>query len=878
MAKVKVTRKKAAQILTVPAAAIVDTNNSAKNHASDAVKANTNSPPKYKNYKSERNRKARNRSKSKVKGPSTRDSKKLRLPTASDSAIQIIDGANDFEKFTGELIDYATGKMMSQSVINSINLVTVNNSLVFPSHLPIPPTMDPNKRYEVKIEAKVATSNQIQALATSGVINPSLVPSGTSSSVPTGSSSSNTGTNTRSSKAKTIDPDDSDDDMSKYEAVIVDGDVLLIPRQKRFVTKSFTGREIEMLQVTCKDYLEDLEKHKKACEIYDKEIIKINAELPSLAQKMWKLISNESQSKVAKLMGCEIENAKSLIRFETLRDHIRDTHHPQFHTASPNTRDFFAKIEDFATSELQTAKLLMSSKESLFEYKSRISILLKRLKTAAAIGVKATAAGHVGFTMPSDASLVQRVINSVSAVSAPKAFELCNAYRGTILGFTPATPATVDALFEELEKVQAKADPKQIARQKKKADKEKFLANVHATMGNLDIPEITSMFTAGKQKRSRRGKLLNKDGKPYQRADIKDALRVQVDPDKLDEKASKYIFDAIKKKHPEFLNQEEKQEPKSYKKKSKADGRHRKQPKTVASHHTSTHDSSDAELSDEEEDDEDDEDDDDDDDDEEDSDLSEILVNFNLAPSNLYYTLAALEIPNLSDEEVVLMGLRDPRIKPTRSRINYSRERFNRVDRFRSSKLSVSVEGAVVHDSGSGIHIIRDIRLLVKGSIRKISKENRLKVQGTFPGAHVPKFFAVHKLLGFCIYDPMSKANIISQTQAWASGWMYHTDNISRKVYMTHPSTPTGVYRFEVGRENVLTGVDPTSFDTWDPTHSVKPTSVLSTFIQDNVIKNKLPQSLSPEDLQFSEEEMMAFAFPTVTDHHGRQCSCKSNQ
>jgi len=40
-----------------------------------------------------------------------------------------------------------------------------------------------------------------------------------------------------------------------------------------------------MLQVTCKEYLEDLENHKKACELYDKETIKINSELPSFVPK-----------------------------------------------------------------------------------------------------------------------------------------------------------------------------------------------------------------------------------------------------------------------------------------------------------------------------------------------------------------------------------------------------------------------------------------------------------------------------------------------------------------------------------------------------------------------------------------------------------------
>ena len=266
-------------------------------------------------------------------------------------------------------------------------------------------------------------------------------------------------------------------------------------------------------------------------------------------------------------------------------------------------------------------------------------------------------------------------------------------------------------------------------------------------------------------------------------------------------------------------------------------------------------------------------DDDDDDSDDDDSDLDEVLSNFNLVPSNLYYTLMALETTHISESELVMLGLRDNRVKATKRRINYSTERYNRIERFRNIKLSVALEGSVVHDSGSGIHIIRDSKLLIKDSVRKISKHSRLKVQGTFPGAHVPKYFAMHKLLGFCIFDPQSKANIISQSQAWASGWLYHTDNIRRQVFMSHPSHPNNTYKFEIGRENVLTGIDAVSFDTWDPTYSAKPTSVLSTFIGESTCR-QLPQSLSPEDLVFSEQEMLAFASPTMTDHHGRLCSC----
>ena len=96
----------------------------------------------------------------------------------------------------------------------------------------------------MRTEARVATHSQVQALATSGAIAPTL------------------------------------------EAVVVNGYVLLVPRQKRFVTKSFTGDEVEQFSITCKEYLDDVEKHKKACEAYEKEVLKINSELPSLAQKM----------------------------------------------------------------------------------------------------------------------------------------------------------------------------------------------------------------------------------------------------------------------------------------------------------------------------------------------------------------------------------------------------------------------------------------------------------------------------------------------------------------------------------------------------------------------------------------------------------------
>ena len=79
----------------------------------------------------------------------------------------------------------------------------------------------------------------------------------------------------------------------------------------------------------------------------------------------------------------------------------------------------------------------------------------------------------------------------------------------------------------------------------------------------------------------------------------------------------------------------------------------------------------------------------------------------------------------------------------------------------------------------------------------------------------------MHKLLGLCIYDPESKANIISKTQAWASGWLWYTDNVKKLVYMSHPDHPKYKYTYEIGRENIMVGMDAVSFDKFDPTNSI---------------------------------------------------------
>ena len=177
---------------------------------------------------------------------------------------------------------------------------------------------------------------------------------------------------------------------------------------------------------------------------------------------------------------------------------------------------------------------------------------------------------------------------------------------------------------------------------------------------------------------------------------------------------------------------------------NKGKGRHRGPPLApLVSHHTgisepdsaNDSDESSAEGGDDDDNGEDNNNDDDDDDaDDSSSDEDVILSNFNLMSSSIYVALTNMDIKKISNNELCLISLR---AKATKNKRNYDSERFHRINRFRRTKLSVSIEGIVVYDSSSGIHIIRDSKLLIPGSIRRIPESKRFKVQGTFENAHV---------------------------------------------------------------------------------------------------------------------------------------------
>jgi hypothetical protein len=167
------------------------------------------------------------------------------------------------------------------------------------------------------------------------------------------------------------------------------------------------------------------------------------------------------------------------------------------------------------------------------------------------------------------------------------------------------------------------------------------------------------------------------------------------------------------------------------------------------------------------------------------------------------------------------------------------------------------------------MHIVRDHELLVKGSVREISKTARIKVSGAFPGSYIPKYFAQHKLLGLCIYDPKSKANLISEAQAWASGWQFYFDSENCKTTMSHPQLDDK-YTFETGKENVPLAVDCVAFNEWSPTFTTTTPSLLSNFISKKAIKTPFPNSLSRDETTIDQEEIDSISMATMTDHHGR--------
>ena len=67
-----------------------------------------------------------------------------------------------------------------------------------------------------------------------------------------------------------------------------------------------------------------------------------------------------------------------------------------------------------------------------------------------------------------------------------------------------------------------------------------------------------------------------------------------------------------------------------------------------------------------------------------------------------------------------------------------------------------------------------------------------------------------------------------------------------------------------------MVALDQVAFDSFDPTNSVMPTSLLSNFISTAVIKKELPKRLTNNDFKIAEEELEALMFASLAGPHGR--------
>ena len=73
---------------------------------------------------------------------------------------------------------------------------------------------------------------------------------------------------------------------------------------------------------------------------------------------------------------------------------------------------------------------------------------------------------------------------------------------------------------------------------------------------------------------------------------------------------------------------------------------------------------------------------------------------------------------------------------------------------------------------------------------------------------------------------------------------------------MSHPDHPNHQHTYEIGRENIMVGMD----HAFDPTDSntIKPTSLLSNFISDSVTRKQFPNQLKKDDISIDDKELEA--------------------
>ena len=411
----------------MPSIPVIPIENNKDKNAHDAPQASNNQHDAAKAHKKgKEKRKGKRGAKKSNSDANAKDDKKLKLPNPIDKPQATLDQAADFERFSGAMKAYISKEKMVHTLLDALDMERNDQGILqFKDYLPVAPSRPVGKLYDVKVEAIVATADQIKRLNASGALRPTqvqgksnvpvpkIVTRGiTSASLTAGGGTGPPPTPAAFTAASNAEPPDSpDNSLDGFDVKYSDTGEILLVEKKRFITKRFSADEMIARKLSSRAFEEDEASYRADKDQFDKDLIKITNELPAITQKMWHLLSDASQENIAKLMNCELSNANNLIAFETLRGHICDTHHPEFHAAHPNTRNFYVGIERYATNEMQVSRLKMSDSETLADYRKRIETVIKRCKTAAAIGVKATTLSFIAFVMPPTNALVQRIID-----------------------------------------------------------------------------------------------------------------------------------------------------------------------------------------------------------------------------------------------------------------------------------------------------------------------------------------------------------------------------------------------------------------------------------------------------------------------------------
>ena len=824
----------------------------------------------------------------------------LNPPNASDSVKKLLEGhMASFNKFLALTVAECSTKKYEKECAESLKLVTnpdthptAPNKQAFQHVVRTRPVSDHNKTFTTLVKGTVPTAEQRQAFIDAGRNVPTNAPTTVAGGGPVSTrGKSSTASASSSSSASAFDPD-------LYDVVtdVNTGNLIMIPKEF-YAEVKLTENQISARQLKSAE----LDEYKRALhagqEEFDDKESKIIKEKKAIATFMWDLLSQPSQRLVADKMNMtSTDLAKAAVEFDTLSQHILEVHHPEYHGLSGGSNSFFDDVYSYMQGVTSQGAMSQKDAETTTEYKNRLMELWRTTELAHNISVSAPATASK-YVKPTLATFISDCIKGASPRNA-QVYRLCQAYLGRDAVTTLQRPATLEDLFVELEKAEALTASKS-SKKVKKVARDQLTSEVTSVISQLATAsggDITSMFVQSRNKNSRSKQNRESESvskskqnhesenarkskpKPYDKdkprsdpPDNKDAVRMLVNPTKLKEDERKFMLKELMKIDPDMVRSiAAGSEPQNLSKRKRDDeGRHRQKAKNIKSMYAQAqggeHDEEDSydleydSSADEEE------------DDDEESD-STILSNFLLsyANSQVYQSLLSLELEPVSDTYLALLGLTDESMPSTKSALQYNKQRFDAVSKHRNMKLSVSVKGVTCRDSGTSLHIVRDPELLVKGSVRRTKKSSRTKVQGALPGAHVPKFLAQHKLLGLCIFDPQARANLVSEVQAWASGWQFQLDNEKFITTMSHPHLDDK-YVFEIGRENVPLAVDCVAFRGWNPTFSKRPVSLLSNFISERLISQALPGNLSQDELDIDQDEVESIAMAAVTDHHGRQ-------